>query len=129
VVAAILEWRQHPTEIECDLSDRGRSIFEWHRGTMSSRELLVLLRHAPERGPYKAALREGDWPEDTKILAELHKEVALNRAGKYAGGQHAYTPKVFLSPVERVKHFKEAAAVAAFEKSAREELEADVFGE
>lgn len=96
---------------------------------MSSRELLVLLRHAPETGAYKTALRDGDWPEQTQILAELHKETALNRAAKYAGGKHAYRPTLFLSPVERVKHFKQAAAQAEFSKAAREDLMAEAFGE
>ena len=95
---------------------------------MSSRRLLVLLRHAPERGPYKTALRDGDWPEEVKILAELHKETAMNRAAKYAGGKHEYRPTVFLSPVERREIAAEKAADEEFAEEARESLFSDLFG-
>ncbi len=95
---------------------------------MSSRRLLVLLRHAPEIGPYKTALRDGDWPEFTKILAELHKETAMNRAAKYAGGKHEYQPTVFLSPVERREVAEEAAEQEEFTEEARESLFSDLFG-
>lgn len=77
---------------------------------MSSRRLLVLLEHAPEVGPYKTALRGGDWPEWMQMIKEIHKEIALNRASKYVGGPNEYRPNVFLSPTERVEHHDEKAA-------------------
>lgn len=99
--AAVLTWRQHPTEIEADLAARGFDVLDWHAGRMSSRRLLVLLRHAPELGPYKKALREGGWSEFEQMLAEIHKELALYRASYYAGTDNRYTPKVFVNPVDR----------------------------
>lgn len=108
MLLAVLLWRQHPAAIEADLADRGHDIFDWHSGKMSSRKLLVLLEHAPETGPYKTALRDGNWPEWVKILANIHKELALYRAAKYVGGPNEYIPNVFLDPIERVDRFNEA---------------------
>ncbi|EUA18475.1 putative gp13 [Mycobacterium xenopi 3993] len=119
---AILVWRQHPTEIEADLADRGHDILDWHRGIMSSRRLLVLLRHAPENGPYKTALREGKWPEFMQILAEIHKELALYRASHYVGSENEYTPKVFIDPVER----RALADQQAEEEAASENFQNDL---
>ena len=124
---AVAIWRQHPTEIECDFANRGLDIADWHAGRMSSRKLLVLLRHAPESGPYKTALRDGNWPEWAKILAETHRELALYRAGKYAGGKHEYTPKVFLDPVERVERFNETREQEEFESEARDDFFSSLF--
>lgn len=103
VLPAIAAWRQHPTEIEAELADRGHEIGDWHRGVMSSRRLLVLLKHARDDGPYRAALRDGDWPVESLMLKEIHKELALDRASKYVGSDDEYQPKVFVSPAERVE--------------------------
>lgn len=92
---------------------------------MSSRRLLVLLRHAPEIGPYKTALRDGNWPEWVEMLRELHKEVAIGRASKYVGTEGEYKPKIFLSPTERVEHFETAQA----EDDEFDDLVADLVGE
>lgn len=116
-------WRQHPTEIEAELADRGHNIMDWHRGVMSSRKLLVLLRHPRENGPYMAALRDGGWSTQTKMLAEIHKELALYRASKYAGGENEYSPMVFVDPLEAKQQAEEAEQVSVF----REEAETDVF--
>jgi len=86
---------------------------------MSSREFLVLVNRLTDESEFKREApppfgRGGDWSEAMKIAAETHKEVALNRAAKYAGGDNAYIPKVFIAPPERLQ--------AALE--AREDLEA-----
>lgn len=47
-------WRQFPTLIESELSlHYRRSVAEWHCGTMSSRELLVLLNGMPSESKWK----------------------------------------------------------------------------
>lgn len=65
-------WRLFPTQIESDLAlHYGRSIGEWHSGSMSSRELLVLLEGLPESSKFKGSLERsvrvvrytGDDPE------------------------------------------------------------------
>jgi hypothetical protein len=54
VVEALQVWRLFPTLIESELSlHHRRSIGEWHRGTMSSRELLVLLAGLPDTSRFK----------------------------------------------------------------------------
>jgi hypothetical protein len=56
VVEAILVWRQFPTQIESDLQIYcKRKIVEWHRRSLSSRELLVLLAGLPDVSKYKEA--------------------------------------------------------------------------
>lgn len=127
MLLAVVVWRQHPTEIEDLLLDKGLDIKDWHAGQMSSRRLLVLCRHAPEEGPYKTALRNGDYPEWVQMLKEIHKEVALNRASKYVGGEHEYIPKVFLSMPERIEHFELEAAEGEFIEEARGGLFDNLF--
>jgi len=78
--------------MEAHLAFRGIDIGDWHRGTMSSRKLLVLCEHIPELG--------GRWPLSLRVAKELHKETALHRASLYVGGPNEYTPRVFLDPVE-----------------------------
>lgn len=122
---AVLAWRQFPTEIEADLADRGHDVMDWLAGRTSSRRFLVLLRHAPETGPYKTALRGQTWPEHMQILSEIHKELALYRASHYVGGENQYTPKVFLDPSERERVHAEMLA----NQQAVEESQADMFDE
>ncbi|MDO3208690.1 Uncharacterised protein [Mycobacteroides abscessus subsp. massiliense] len=127
MLLAVAVWRQHPTEIEDLFLDKGLDIGDWHRGLISSRRLLVICRHAPEDGPYKTALRDGDYPEWVQMLKEIHKEIALYRASKYVGGDHEYIPQVFLSLPERIEHFGREAAEAEFIEEAREGLLSDLF--
>lgn len=89
---------------------------------MSSRKLLVLLRHAPETGPYKTALRDGDWPDWVQMLKEIHKELALDRASKYVGTPHEYTPMVFMSKPERLSRSAEVEAEEDFQERAFDDL-------
>lgn len=119
---AVLAWRQHPTEIEADLLDRGHDIMDWHAGRMSSRRLLVLLKEAPETGPYKTAQRGGTWPEFMQILAEIHKELALYRASYYVGGENEYEPKGFVDPTKRQQILRDAAEAEAFIEEAQEDI-------
>jgi hypothetical protein len=119
---AELVWCQHPAAIECDLADRGFDIFAWHAGRMSSRRLLVLLEYAPEMGPYKTALRGGKWPEWMQMIAEIHKEVALDRASNYVGGDHEYKPKVFVDPTDRERLHREEVEAEQFVEEAQAEL-------
>lgn len=120
-------WRQFPTEIESDLSaHHGRRISEWHRGTMSSRELLVYARHFKETGAYKTALRDGGWPEFMQVISDLHKEVALLRAMHYVGGENQYTPKVFLDPRDRERVQAEQADAERAIEEAQEGMASDL---
>lgn len=125
VLTAIAVWSRYPTEVESDLADRGHDIFDWHRQSMSSRKLLVLLQHAREEDAFKTAMRGGEWPEWQLMLKEIHKEVAVGRASRYVGGDHEYVPKVFLSPTERVEHFETEQA----EDDEFDDLVTDLVGE
>lgn len=122
MLTAVLVWRQHPTEIEADLSEyHGRSIKEWHRGTMSSRELLVLVRHLKDGSAYKTALRDGKWPEFMQILADLHKEVSLLR-GVHVSGDGEYELHRFVDPSEREALHLEQVEAQQFLDEATDDL-------
>ncbi|UVO12809.1 hypothetical protein NM962_01170 [Mycobacterium sp. SVM_VP21] len=116
--AALDLWRQLPNETEAALSryHPGRHIREWHRGEMSSRELLSLLSDLPEDSTFREraerthrlvevdgqlrlysvlaelppnAVIEAefiDWTYDRKIAARTALEIALSRADR--GGEH-----------------------------------------
>lgn len=110
-------WRLLPTETEAALSRyHRRRIRDWHRGEMSSRELLALLTDLPESSTFReraerthrlvevdgqlrlysvlADLPPGavieaefvDWTYDRKIAARTALEIALSRADR--GGEH-----------------------------------------
>jgi len=96
---------------------------DWHVGRMSSRRLLVLLKHPRRDGPYETALRDGGFTTVEKMLAELHKEFALYRASHYVDTDNAYTPKVFLDQQEARKLLAEQAA----EEQDREESEEGLY--
>lgn len=104
--------RDHPTEIESDLLDKGLEIGDWYQQTrddqgrlkLSSRRLLdVVLPNLPEMSAFNAALREWDWPEPTQILAKIHEEIAGTNAGKR--GESEFT--AFVSPKERLARYIE----------------------
>lgn len=121
---AVLAWRQHPTEIEADLGDRGYDILDWHAGRarLSSRRLLVLLKEAPERGPYKTALRGGRWPDLETMIAKLHEEFAAFRASHYVDTENEYTPNRFVDPSEREQILRDEAEAEAFIADAQDDL-------
>ena len=126
---AIAVWRQEPNAIEAELFDRGANILDWHRGRMTSRQLLVLLEHPrSEDSPYPRALRDGQWPEWMQMLKELHKELALYRASWHVGKKGEYKPKVFLDPVERRERFAELQEIQAEKAEVDEELESIGWG-
>ncbi|OQZ97056.1 hypothetical protein BST10_10070 [Mycolicibacter algericus DSM 45454] len=121
-------WRQQPTAIEAELSDRGHDIADWHQGRMSSRKLLVLLEHSSENGPYRRAVSGGDWPTWMQMLKEIHKEAALSRASRYAGTRYEYQPQVFVSPVERAEQEAADAADDQFQADAYAKVLAQITG-
>lgn len=135
LATAIHRWRQYPTEIEKDLLAIGLDILDWHRGTrnehgilkLSSRRLLVLIDHPDDDSALVKSMTDG-WPETTKILAEIHREIALYRASKYVKTKHEYQPMTFLSPIERVERHTQAREMAEFSGEARDELLEQAFG-
>lgn len=100
--------------MEAHLAFRGIDIGEWHRGTMSSRRLLVLCEHIPELG--------GRWPLDLRIAKETHKEVSLHRASLYVGGPNEYVPKLFLDPAEAREMVEAEQSEDEFMEEATDEL-------
>lgn len=74
------------------------------------------MEHLPERSAYKTALRGGDWPEDSEMLAAVHNSLAEFHAGHRAEDDRDF--QVFLSPVERVKRHEEAVAEAEADSNA-----------
>ena len=100
--------------MEAHLAFRGVDIGDWHRGTMSSRRLLVLCEHIPELG--------GRWPLELRIAKETHKEVALHRASLYVGGPNEYVPKLFLDPTEARELIKTQQDEDEFLEEATDEL-------
>ena len=115
--------RQYPTQIEADLErEYGRDILDWYRGELSSRKLLVLLEELSDNASLKKEFSESGWPEWVQILAEIHKEDALNRAGKYAGTKHAYEVKTFVPPKERLRKYIEVTERTEFQKEVQDDL-------
>lgn len=106
---AIAVWLLEPTAIEADFRREYHdvTIADWLHGRMSSREFLVLVDKLPDRSAFKRDApkpfgRDGDWTDAMEIAKETHKELALYRASKYAGGCYEYAPMVFLNPSERI---------------------------
>lgn len=104
--------RDYPTEIESDLLDKGLEIGDWYQQTrdehgrlkLSSRRLLdVVVANLPECSAFNTALREGDWPESTQILAKIHEEIAGDNASKREEREFM----VFVSPKERLARYIE----------------------
>ena len=113
--------RQHPTEIESDLLARGLDIADWHRGTtteggwlkLSSRRLLALLDvlSADDHSAFATAMRDGDWPDETKMIASLHNSTVMFHEGQKA--EEYREPVVqYLSPVERRERYEAQLAEA-----------------
>lgn len=65
---------EHPTECEYEVMVRlGRRIVDLHSGVLSWRDLLVVLRHAPEDSPLRRAKVEcGHSPAEHLSLFLLH---------------------------------------------------------
>lgn len=113
---AILAWRQHPTEIESDLIRfYRRRIGDWHRGSMTSRELLVLLKHLPDDSAYRRELSPTGWTEAEQMTAKTHEEFALWRASHYVNTPNEYAAVTFIAPKERLAIFLESEAIRQFE--------------
>jgi hypothetical protein len=105
---ALSVWMLFPTQIETDLKAHypGCSIGQWHRGEMSSRELLVLLNGLPDRSRFKGALRgrpfdvDYDWaPEEYRAAAVARQQAPLNKEGDLTLTRKVY--ESYFSPVER----------------------------
>ena len=94
--------RLYPTEIESDLSAyHQRSIGDWWQGRMSSRHLLALLRHLPEKSAYKTeAERDGEWPASVRMLQTGVNELSKLRASYHGMHGAQYEPILWISPGE-----------------------------
>ena len=114
VPLAIELWKHFASTMEAQLAFRGIDLGDWHRGTLSSRKLLVLCEHIPELG--------GRWPMMLRVLKEAHKELALHRAALYVGGRNEYVPKLFLDPAEAREMADKARAEATEMQEATDEL-------
>ena len=102
-------WASFPTQIEADLqSVYGRRIAEWHRGDMTSRELLSLLNNLPERSAFKGAVRGAPFGVAYEWSAQEYREAALARQlapiDGESGDMQVSKPlyESYFSPVERV---------------------------
>lgn len=92
--------REYATEIEADLAFRGIDIADWHRGDMSSRRLIALLRHLPEDSAFKRATREGDWTFQEYMQAGIVNEVRLLRIDQAAINGHKMEADLIESPAQ-----------------------------
>lgn len=105
-------WRQFPRQIASDLSQfHGRRIAEWHRGEMSSYELLELLEFMDDRGAFRRALRGGEYSEQEITWRHIANEIARLRATMHAvhGGQR-YDPPTLLTKAEMLAEAEDAQA-------------------
>lgn len=122
--AVIVQLRRWPKQIEADLQREYRiDIADWYRGDMSSRRLLVLLDELSENSGYKREFeRDGNWPVWQQMLKHLTNETSLNRAGKYAGGDNAYEPTVYIDPREQREKIEEVVEETELKQEAQKEL-------
>lgn len=75
---------QYAEEIEASLLFRGIDLFDWYRGEMSSRRLLLLLRYLPDDSPFKIAYRDGDWPLQDHLTTGVWNEIKAMRGDLWA---------------------------------------------
>lgn len=108
MVEALRIWRLFPTKIAADLREfyHGVTIGQWHRGEMSSRELLELIEELPVKSRYKGASRgyqfgvDYEWaPEEYREAALVRQLAPLNDDGGMSVTQALY--EAYFSPVER----------------------------
>jgi hypothetical protein len=80
---------------------------------MSSYDLLVLLEFMPERGAFKAALRDDEYSEDEITWRHIANELARLRATMHAvhGGQR-YDPPTLKSKAEQRAEIEDEEATA-----------------
>lgn len=113
-------WLRFPTEIESDLLDKGRRIGEWHTypkrfengSRMSSRELLIILKHLPGSSEFKKALGPDGWSDDERVAAMTANTLSeLLRATNLAAGGEDYEPARVLSPLEQIEMAYDEAAL------------------
>lgn len=112
VLEALWIWRQYPRQIANDLSRfHRREMIEWHRGTLSSYDLLVFLEFMPAEGAFAAALRDQEYSEDQITWRHIANELARLRATMHAvhGGQR-YEPPVLLSRAQQIEEAMSAEA-------------------
>lgn len=105
-------WRQFPRQIASDLSRfHHRRIAEWHRGDMSSYELLELIEFLPADSAYSIARRGGEYSEAELTQRHLANEVARLRATMHAvhGGQR-YEPPILKSRAALIDEQEDAEA-------------------
>lgn len=119
--------KDYSTEIESDLLDKGLEIGDWYQQTrdehgrlkLSSRRLLdVVLPNLPELSAFNTALRDGDWPEQTQILAKIHEEIAGDNASKRVGPGESAEFTTFLSRKERIERYREAIEEDEYQEEA-----------
>lgn len=98
--------RGFPTELESDIAHfyPGRSVLEWWRDEMSSREFMVLVNQLPDKSAFGKARREGDWTEDQYIQADQNNELRRLRYQQASlVGAKMRKPDLLLSPRQRVE--------------------------
>lgn len=72
--------KEFAEELEADLLFRGIDVLDWHRGLISDRRLIILIRHLPDDSATKKAMRDGDWGLTEHLAAGVWNEVKALRA-------------------------------------------------
>ena len=110
MLTAIALWRRFPKQIATDLRAHYHDarIEQWHRGEMSSYELVDLLAGLPDHSRYKGAIRglpfgvDYEWSEAEYRAAALVRQMApLNDDGDMPVTRPLY--EAYFSPVERAQ--------------------------
>lgn len=127
VIPRIALWGR---QIEADLTVRGIDIGWWHRFTLtgegvprlSSRRLLIVLDEFGEDTAYKTVLRDGQWPLWQRMLKTVANETSLHRASLYAGGDNAYSPMLFVDPLEQQEQWEQQQAEQDLSEAVHDDL-------
>lgn len=113
-----------PKEIEVDLLRDGFDIHDWHRGTMSSRRLLLLIDTLHDKSEFRRALRKGDWSDEEYINAGVLNELKLMRVDQASINGQDMPYQLLESPAQ----IAESARVAEERRAVRSDILRQLHG-
>lgn len=133
-------WKRHASEIESDLLTRGINIADWHQDTrdefgrpiLSSRRLVVLLKHLPDESAFRTEfVRGGRQTRAERVAEETLNEALRLRASYETVASHGEvqwdaSDYAWLDPIDQVEKDKQRAAEAEEREYAEEDFYADL---
>jgi hypothetical protein len=125
-------WKRYAGQIEADLLRQGVDIADWHRGILSSRRLMVLLKYQRDDDWFtRDAIRGGRQSRWQRVIEEIYNEQLRLRSSYEAvasQGDVRWDASEFAmrDPVDQVEHEKLKAAESEAVKEATDEFFSDL---